>query len=152
MARTDIFDRRVEIETWIEADKPKAYMCTALRCRPSTLQLYLNKLGIVYAGNPGRRGVDRGSKRELNYYLVKDGPFINSHALKVRMLREGRRTRRCQRCRRVRWMMHTIPLELHHTDGDRTNNEDTNLEIICPNCHALTDNNSGRANLRRSGE
>ena len=30
-------------------------------------------------------------------------------------------------------------LEVHHIDGDRSNNEPENLRIICPNCHrALT--------------
>ena len=33
----------------------------------------------------------------------------------------------------------TIPLEVHHLDGDYTNNEETNLTLLCPNCHALTD-------------
>ena len=32
------------------------------------------------------------------------------------------------------------PLELHHIDGDNTNNEFNNLLILCPNCHAQTDN------------
>ena len=31
-------------------------------------------------------------------------------------------------------------MELHHRDGDRTNNVLTNLELVCPNCHAQTDN------------
>lgn len=30
------------------------------------------------------------------------------------------------------------PLELEHKDGDFTNNSPDNLEILCPNCHALT--------------
>ena len=31
------------------------------------------------------------------------------------------------------------PLEVHHKDGDYTNNDEDNLELLCPNCHALTD-------------
>ena len=33
----------------------------------------------------------------------------------------------------------TLPLEVHHLDGDYTNNEETNLTLLCPNCHSLTD-------------
>jgi hypothetical protein len=33
-----------------------------------------------------------------------------------------------------------IPLEIHHIDGDRLNNKESNLQLICPNCHAMTDN------------
>ena len=42
------------------------------------------------------------------------------------------------------WMGISIPIELHHIDGNRFNNKLDNLQILCPNCHALTDNYSGR--------
>lgn len=32
------------------------------------------------------------------------------------------------------------PLEIHHIDGDCTNNKEENLDLLCPNCHSLTDN------------
>ena len=31
-----------------------------------------------------------------------------------------------------------VPLEVHHKDGDYTNNTEDNLILLCPNCHALT--------------
>ena len=31
-----------------------------------------------------------------------------------------------------------IPLEVHHKDGDCTNCNEDNLELLCPNCHSLT--------------
>lgn len=34
---------------------------------------------------------------------------------------------------------HTIPLEIHHIDGDYTNNKEENLQVLCPNCHSLTE-------------
>ena len=42
-----------------------------------------------------------------------------------------------------------IPLEVHHVDGDRLNNELTNLQLLCPNCHAQTDNYCGRKDAAR---
>ena len=33
-----------------------------------------------------------------------------------------------------------IPLEIHHIDGDCTNNRIDNLQLLCPNCHSLTSN------------
>lgn len=30
------------------------------------------------------------------------------------------------------------PLEIHHIDGDYTNNKEENLQVLCPNCHSLT--------------
>ena len=32
-----------------------------------------------------------------------------------------------------------IPLQLHHIDGDSTNNAEENLQLLCPNCHSLTE-------------
>ena len=31
-----------------------------------------------------------------------------------------------------------VPIELEHKDGDSTNNNLSNLELLCPNCHSLT--------------
>lgn len=32
-----------------------------------------------------------------------------------------------------------VPVEVHHIDGDATNNRYSNLQVICPNCHSLTE-------------
>jgi hypothetical protein len=32
-----------------------------------------------------------------------------------------------------------IPLQIHHIDGDCTNNSEENLQLLCPNHHALTE-------------
>lgn len=37
-----------------------------------------------------------------------------------------------------------VPLQLHHIDGDPANNNEDNLQLLCPNCHALTDNFGSR--------
>lgn len=31
-------------------------------------------------------------------------------------------------------------LQIHHIDGDCQNNNESNLQLLCPNCHAMTDN------------
>jgi hypothetical protein len=54
----------------------------------------------------------------------------------------------CQSCKQTTWMDNRIPLEVHHIDGDRTNNDYENLELLCPNCHSLTDTWKGR-NIKR---
>lgn len=30
------------------------------------------------------------------------------------------------------------PLEIHHIDGNFKNNAESNLQLLCPNCHSLT--------------
>lgn len=33
----------------------------------------------------------------------------------------------------------TTPLEVHHKDGNCFNNNEENLQLLCPNCHSLTE-------------
>lgn len=35
-------------------------------------------------------------------------------------------------------------LQIHHIDGDSSNNKEENLQVLCPNCHAMTDNFGSR--------
>lgn len=49
-----------------------------------------------------------------------------------------------------------IPLEIHHKDGDYRNNNEENLQVLCPNCHSLTSsykalNKEGRKDRDHSG-
>ena len=46
----------------------------------------------------------------------------------------------CERCQLSTWQNLPITLEIHHIDGIRTNNSIKNLQLLCPNCHSLTDN------------
>ena len=45
----------------------------------------------------------------------------------------------------------TIPLEIHHIDGDYTNNNENNLQVLCPNCHALTETHKSHNKKGRKG-
>ena len=48
---------------------------------------------------------------------------------------------KCQLCGwgKVNPYTNTVPLEIHHIDGDYKNNNEDNLQLLCPNCHALTE-------------
>lgn len=47
----------------------------------------------------------------------------------------------CQKCGWDCPNLHTgkVPLQIHHKDGDYRNNKEENLELLCPNCHSLTE-------------
>jgi hypothetical protein len=87
--------------------------------------IYINKwkLGLV-DGRSGKASISR----HIKHYLFEK--YNNS----------------CQKCG---WGIRNeytdnIPLEIHHIDGDYTNNKENNLELLCPNCHSLTDNYKSR--------
>jgi 5-methylcytosine-specific restriction endonuclease McrA len=51
---------------------------------------------------------------------------------------------RCSDCGATEWKNEPVPVELHHIDGNASNNTVSNMCIICPNCHAMTPNAKGR--------
>ena len=58
----------------------------------------------------------------------------------------------CENCGLIEWLGQQIPLEIHHINGVNTDNRIENLQLLCPNCHALTDNYRGRAHLSALSE
>ena len=44
----------------------------------------------------------------------------------------------CWECGIEEWNGKPIVLELEHIDGNSDNNEESNLSLLCPNCHSQT--------------
>lgn len=72
------------------------------------------------------------------------GKLENTWRLKARLIKEGLKKHKCECCQLCSWQEQKIPLELHHKDGNRKNNRLDNLELLCPNCHAFTENYRGK--------
>lgn len=83
--------------------------------------------------------------KNIEEYLIK-GSTIKSAKLKNRLIKEGYKENKCEICGISEWNGKPIVCQLHHIDGDVTNNELSNLQILCPNCHSQTDNYCGNAN------
>ena len=81
--------------------------------------------------------------KPLSEILVENSNY-QSFKLSQRLLKEGVKEHKCERCKRSEWEGVFIPLELHHLNGVRTDNRISNLQLLCPNCHALTDNYRGK--------
>lgn len=54
------------------------------------------------------------------------------------------RGRKCENCGLEEWMGSPISLEVHHKDGDELNSVLENLQLLCPNCHSMTDTYKGK--------
>ena len=55
---------------------------------------------------------------------------VYQRGLKLRLLKA--RGQHCERCKYNKIEI----LQVHHTDRNREHNELSNLELVCPNCHA----------------
>lgn len=113
----------------------------------------LRKIGIVVAGGNYRnikRNIDRlelNTSHFLGQGWNKDtyhniGELSCPQSIKRTLIKL--RGSLCESCRLTRWLDQPIKLELHHIDGNRSNNLQDNLQLLCPNCHAYTDNYRGK--------
>jgi IS30 family transposase len=145
--RTDILENKELILQWITEEVPKREIAKRLKCKQETLNSYLKKMQIDYTGQQNKKGQQKGPNkyRSASYYLVKHGPTIHSHKLKLKLIKEGIKQDVCESCGLSHWLGKKLPLELHHKDGDHFNNELSNLEILCPNCHSVSGDNAGAA-------
>lgn len=93
--------------------------------------------------NVGKRYRPINKAKPLKEILVENSIY-QSFKLAKRLIKEGYKERKCEMCGNTHWCNHLIPLELHHINGIRTDNSLENLQLLCPNCHALTDNYRGK--------
>lgn len=139
--REDILKRKNDILRWIDEERPKSYISKELHCKQETLNLYLRKMGIEYAGQQNKPGQAKSERISALEYLKR--PSIKSHVLKRKLIEDGIKKCECEICQSYMWQGVPLPLELHHKDGNHYNNELDNLQILCPNCHSIQEGNSG---------
>lgn len=125
-----------------------ADVCRLLNVKPSTgAQSHLMKRAKDFGiDNPAHflgKGSNKGKtfeKRNALEYCFKGSKEI-SHRLKNKLIRDGYKKEECELCGISEWRGVKTVLELDHIDSDHTNNEFSNLQILCPNCHALETRN-----------
>lgn len=85
----------------------------------------------------------KSGKLPLNQVLIENSPVTNTNSLKKRLWNAGLKEKKCEICGA------TEHLEMHHINGDSTDNRIENLQILCPMCHASTENFRGKNVGRR---
>jgi hypothetical protein len=91
------------------------------------------------------------NKMSMSEILVENSSYLQTAKLRERLFEEGIFERKCHSCGGVEWMGKPMPLELEHKNGNPTDNRLDNLEILCPNCHAMTPTYRGR-NIGRTNK
>lgn len=99
-----------------------------------------------YNTNQSGRGISKPNTTKIPLDDILDGlhPQYKSSQLRIRLIEAEFFEAKCNRCNLAEWQGEPIPLELEHKDGCHTNHKLENLEILCPNCHALTETYCGR--------
>ncbi len=113
------------------------------------IQATIKRLGLDtshFTGQGWNNGITYTIKT-VETFLI-EGSTIKSYSLKNRLIEKRYLLPECSSCKLKYWLENPIPLELHHINGIKTDNQLDNLELLCPNCHALTENYRGRNKAR----
>lgn len=115
----------------------------------ATLRKKLEEYNIDYShftyGTKNKKGIE-------NYIPAKaylgTGKYIQTSKLKEKLFKEGLKKNECENpdcpCKGY-WLGNPLVCQLHHINGNNTDNRLENLQILCPNCHSQTENYCGQA-------
>lgn len=90
----------------------------------------------------------RPYRMPLDELLVRGRKTSRGH-LKSRLIDAGLKLERCEECGITEWRGRPLSMQLHHKNGDGTDNRIGNLAFLCANCHSQTDTWGGRNSHRR---
>lgn len=113
----------------------------------ATVKKYLDKYEIDtshFTGQRWNKGIKYLAKTSIIPLsdILQENTSYSSNLLRKRLIAEGLKEDKCERCG------YTENLELHHINGNHYDNRLENLQILCPNCHAKTENFRNRNSQR----
>jgi len=110
---------------------------------PKTVRKKLNEFGVDYSHFTGQNwNSNSGNPIYRQKYLpnLSEHSSLSSANVKTLLYKLGLKENKCDCCGLSEWNQKEIQCELHHINGDPTDNRLENLQILCPNCHSQTDN------------
>lgn len=100
---------------------------------------YAKSYGL-YNPNQGLKGGSKASgKTTLDVFkIINNEQTCSSSRLKKLLYKNFIKEAECEICGITGWNNKPLSLHLDHIDGDSSNNDLKNLQILCPNCHSQT--------------
>ena len=141
-----------EFEQAVAASKSIAGVCRFLGLKPAggnyrIIHKAINDFNLDtshFTGQGWNVGMAFRPQQEYKFAdLLTENSSYQSFKLKKRLLKEGIKKHVCEQCGLTQWNGQPIPLELHHRNGINNDHRLENIQLLCPNCHALTDTYRG---------
>jgi len=120
--------QRIETLESLSKDYMQKEIAEMLDCGVSTIQSFCRKYNMVGIWSRGARD---GNKNALRHGL---GRNTIKRLTKRVLLACGRDLYKCERCS---FENRSEEFPRHHKDRDRTNNDASNLEVLCKTCHGI---------------
>lgn len=89
-----------------------------------------------------------GNSIDLTNRLCKHEKKKSSTKTKLVLLNHNLKENKCEICGISEWLGNPITIQLHHINGDPTDDRLENLQMLCPNCHTQTDTYCKRQEIR----
>lgn len=130
-----------KVNELISLNTPITYIADKMGVNYKTMKRILKKDFNDYKGNQAGKGISKIKSNTPSIQDCLDGKaHITTYRLKLKLIKAGLKNEKCESCGATKWLNQKCPLELHHIDGNPSNNNFDNLQILCPNCHALSKN------------
>jgi len=142
-----------DFKKFVEESHTYADVCRKIGWKPQGgnyryVKKYINELELDTSHFTMKGRVNSGIKhneKKIEEYLTTNS-YVKADRLKWKLFSTGLKEYKCEKCGRTHWEGEQISLQLHHINGDNTDNRLENLQILCPNCHSQTDNYCGANN------
>lgn len=110
---------------------------------PKSVRKKLDEFDVDYSHFTGKKWHENAKnpvyRRKYLPNLCEHSSLSSSH-VKELVYRLGLKENKCECCGLSEWQGKPLVCELHHINGDSSDNRIENLTILCPNCHSQTEN------------
>jgi len=125
----------------------------------TSLRRYIRHHNIpmpMYQGMRAGNKLSQKSRNKITQSCLCENSITQTGHIKRHLIKTGQKQQKCEQCdwAEKRKSDGKIPIQLHHKNGDSSDNRIENLQFLCPNCHSLTENYAGKnkCNPRRRNE